>query len=87
MALSLLIVGGCTVPNVDVEATRSRQNDDGNLIVNNNPDDTTVDTTVDTTPIPVQDGIIDFGANKEPRDYDGYLTAAFSDISGVRSKR
>ncbi len=80
MALSLLIVGGCTVPNVDVEATRSRQNDDGNLIVNNNPDDTTVDTTADTTPIPVQDGIIDFGANKEPRDYDGYLTAAFSDI-------
>ncbi len=81
MALSLLIVGGCTVPDVDVEATRSRQNDDGNLIIdNNNPDDTTVDTTVDTTPIPVQDGIIDFGANKEPRDYDGYLTAAFSDI-------
>ena len=81
VALSLLIVGGCTVPDVDVEATRSRQNDDGNLIIdNNNPDDTTVDTTVDTTPIPVQDGIIDFGANKEPRDYDGYLTAAFSDI-------
>ena len=74
-------MGGCTVPSADVEATRSRQNDDGNLIVNNNPDDTTVDTTVDTTPIPVQEGIIDFGANKEPRAYDGYLTAAFTDIA------
>ncbi len=81
VALSLLLLGGCTVAQPDVEATRSRQNDGGNLIENNNPQDTTVDTTVDTTPIPVQEGIIDFGANKEPRDYDGYLTAAFGDIA------
>ncbi len=29
----------------------------------------------------MQQGIIDFGSNKTPRDYDGYLTAAFSDIA------
>jgi predicted metalloprotease len=80
VAISLLVATGCAVQNQGVEATRSRQNDGGNLIDNNNPEDTTVDTTVDTTPIPVQQGIIDFGANKAERPYDGYLTAAFSDI-------
>ncbi|MEP7204072.1 MAG: neutral zinc metallopeptidase [Ilumatobacteraceae bacterium] len=80
VAISLLALAGCAVQKPGVEATRSRQNDGGNLIDNNNPDDTTVDTTPDTTPIPVQQGIIDFGANKPERAYDGYLTAAFSDI-------
>ncbi|MDP9464630.1 MAG: neutral zinc metallopeptidase [Actinomycetota bacterium] len=80
MAISLLVISGCTVPQAGVEATRSRQNEDGNLIQSNDPQDTTVDTTVDTTPIPVQEGIIDFGSSKAERDYDGYLTAAFTDI-------
>jgi predicted metalloprotease len=81
VALSLMVFAGCTVPRPGVEATRSRQNDGPKLIQENNPDDTTTaDTTPDTTPIPVQEGIINFGANKTPRSYDGYLTAAFSDI-------
>ena len=80
IAVSLLVAAGCTVTQTGVESTRSRENDDVNIIDANNPDDTTVDTTVDTTPIPVQEGIINFGGNKEPRDYDGYLTAALSDI-------
>jgi predicted metalloprotease len=79
LAIGLLVIAGCAVQQSGVEATRSRQND-GNLIDSNTPDDTTVDTTVDTTPIPVAEGIIDFGANKPERAYDGYLTAAFSDI-------
>lgn len=80
VAISLLVLAGCTVPAPSVESTRARQNDNGKLIPTNAPGDTTVDTTVDTTPIPVQAGIIDFGANKTPQPYDGYLTAAFSDI-------
>ena len=80
VAISLLVLAGCTVPSPGVESTRSRQNDNGKLIPTNAPGDTTLDTTVDTTPIPVQQGIIDFGANKPERAYDGYLTAAFSDI-------
>jgi predicted metalloprotease len=82
VAISLLVVAGCTVPKPGVAATRSRQND-GSLIADNptGPGDTTpVDTTPDTTPIPVESGVIDFGPNKQPRDYDGYLTAAFTDI-------
>ena len=79
LAIGLLLVTACGVKETGVEATRSRQNDSGQLIPDN-PDDTTVQTTPDTTPIPVQQGIIDFGANKPARAYDGYLTAAFSDI-------
>jgi predicted metalloprotease len=80
MVLSLSLLAGCGVVHVGVEATRSRQNGDGKLIDNNEPDDTSVDTTVDTVPRPVQQGVIDFGANKEPRDYDGFLTDALTDI-------
>ncbi len=96
MAISLLAIAGCTVQEPGVQATRSRQNESRNIVVNNPPTDTTPDTTPDgstdstpddtsaapsdTTPIPVQEGVINFGANKTPRDYDGYLTAAFSDI-------
>jgi predicted metalloprotease len=80
VVIGLVVVAGCTVPQPGVESTRSRQNDGGKLIQQNPTGDTTVDTTVDTTPIPVQEGIINFGANKQPRAYDGYLTAAFSDI-------
>ncbi len=76
-----MALAGCTLPQPGVEATRSRQNDGGKLITTQNtPVDTTVGTTPDTTPIPVESGIIDFGANKVARAYDGYLTAAFSDI-------
>lgn len=78
--LGLTALVGCTVAQTGVEATRSRQNDTGKLIQPNNPDDTSVDTTPDTTPIPVKEGIIDFGANHTDNGYDGYLTAAFSDI-------
>ncbi|HEX3089163.1 MAG TPA: hypothetical protein VHQ23_10945, partial [Ilumatobacteraceae bacterium] len=96
VAISLLAIAGCTIQEPGVQATRSRQNESRNIVVNNPPTDTTPDTTPDgstdstpddtsaapsdTTPIPVQEGVINFGANKTPRDYDGYLTAAFSDI-------
>ena len=81
VAISLLVLAGCTLPQPGVEATRSRQNEGGGkLITPNGPDDTTVGTTPGTTPIPVQDGVVNFGANKVARPYDGYLTAAFSDI-------
>ncbi len=97
LAISLLMVTACGVKQTGVEATRSRQNDAGQLIppdTNAPPDtgntgntgstgstnDTTATTTGDTTPIPVQQGIIDFGANHKDNGYDGYLTAAFSDI-------
>ena len=96
VTVCLLAIVGCTVAQPGVQATRSRQNEDTNIIVGNKPPDTTAgeipgdttggssdgtsDTTVGTTPIPVQDGVINFGANKQSRDYDGYLTAAFSDI-------
>ncbi len=87
------MVSACGVKQTGVEATRSRQNDSGQLIPPdtnspNNTDNTgntgstndTTATTGDTTPIPVQQGIIDFGANHKDNGYDGYLTAAFSDI-------
>ena len=91
LAISLLMVTACGVKQTGVEATRSRQNDTGQLIPpdTNSPTDTgnpsntngtTVTTTPDTTPIPVQQGVIDFGANHKDNGYDGYLTAAFSDI-------
>jgi predicted metalloprotease len=80
MAISLLVIGGCTVQQPGVAATRSRQNDDGSLIGANAPADTTPDTTPGTTPIPVKAGIVDFGADKPARSYDGFLTAALSDI-------
>jgi predicted metalloprotease len=87
LAVGLLVVTSCTVTlgnsrGPGVEATRSKQNESGNIIDanNNTPEDTTNDTTVDTTPIPVQEGIIDFGSTKETKSYDGYLTAAFADI-------
>ena len=80
-AIGLLVLAGCTVKDPGVQATRSRQNDSGGLLGGNkNTADTTVDTTPDTTPIPVQEGIINFGANHVDNGYDGYLTAAFSDI-------
>jgi predicted metalloprotease len=79
-AVGLLVVAGCTVKDPGVQATRSRQNDNGALIGGNNTNDTTVDTTPDTTPIAVQEGIINFGASHVDNGYDGYLTAAFSDI-------
>jgi predicted metalloprotease len=85
VAICLLLMAGCTVEQPGVQATRSRQNDDRNILADQ-PDvatdgtDPTDDTTVDTTPIPVQEGIINFGANHVDNGYDGYLTAAFSDI-------
>jgi predicted metalloprotease len=90
VAISLLVVAGCTVAKPGVEATRSRQNDTGILTGSNSPADTTpdtnspADTTPDTTPnttaIPVTQGIVDFGSSKQDRPYDGFLTAALSDI-------
>ena len=79
-AIGLLVIAGCTVKEPGVQATRSRQNDTGGLLGGNNTNDTTVDSTPDTTPIPVQQGIINFGAKHVDNGYDGYLTAAFSDI-------
>ena len=37
--------------------------------------------TEDTTPPPVDGGIIDFGDNKPPQSYDNFLNAAFADIT------
>ena len=79
VALGLLIAAGCTVQEPGVQATRSRQDDTGTLI-GSDPTDSTPDTTPDTTPIPVQEGIINFGSSKTPQTYDGFLTAALSDI-------
>jgi predicted metalloprotease len=80
IAIGLLAVSGCTLQKTGVHSTRSRQTANGSLIPANNPNDTSVGTTPDTTPIPVEQGVIDFGANKPERPYDGYLTAALSDI-------
>jgi predicted metalloprotease len=86
VAVSLLVLAACGIQQADVRATRSRQNDNGRLFqptapVNTVPGDTTPgQTTVDTTPLPVQEGIVDFGSNKPERSYDGFLTAALGDI-------
>ena len=78
LAISLLMVTACGVKQTGVEATRSRQNDTGQLIPpdtqapsdtgnpsnTSNTSNTTDTTTPDTTPIPVQQGIINFGANQ-----------------------
>ena len=88
VAISLLGVVGCTLQQSGVQATRSRQNDAGTVVGSDptpgtTPDtspDTTPDTTPDTAPMPVQEGIINFGSNKAPQTYDGFLTAALSDI-------
>ncbi len=57
VAISLLALAGCTLPQPGVEATRSRQNDGGGtLITPAGPPDTSVGTTPDTTPIPVDVG-------------------------------
>jgi predicted metalloprotease len=87
LAVGLLLVTACGVRQTGVESTRSRQNDNGQLIPSATTAPTgdttagsTVDTSPDTTVLPVQQGVIDFGANKTARPYDGYLTAAFSDI-------
>jgi predicted metalloprotease len=81
VTLGLALLVGCGVARPGVEATRSRQIDNGKLIKTNEPTDTTPGaTTPETVPTPVQQGVIDFGSNKEPHDFDGYLTAALSDI-------
>jgi predicted metalloprotease len=83
VAISLLVIAGCAVQQPGVEATRSKENDDGNLIGANAPDttpDTTPGTTPGTTPLPVKEGVVDFGSDKPARKYDGFLTAALSDI-------
>ncbi len=94
MAISLAVIAGCAVEQPGVQATRSRQNENRNILdnqpVDNQPGDTTdptADTTVDTTPIPVQEGIIDFGSPHVDNGYDGYLTAAFSDIESFWSEQ
>jgi predicted metalloprotease len=89
LAIGVLLVTGCGVVEPGVESTRSRQN--ANPIIphdttptteNGTTPESTPGTTPDTTPdtIPVTAGIIDFGANHVDNGYDGYLTAAFSDI-------
>jgi predicted metalloprotease len=52
------------------------------------PDDTTFDTVpADTTiPLPTDQSVIDFGDEKTPRDYDGFLVAAFKDIEAFWTK-
>ena len=88
--MGLLMLAGCAVAQPGVQATRSRQNE-GTTTGTNGPNDTSVDTTPgdttpgdttppDTTPIPVQEGVIDFGSNHVDNGYDGFLTAALSDI-------
>jgi predicted metalloprotease len=80
VTLGLALLVGCGVVKPGVEATRSRQLG-GKLIKTNEPTDTTPGaTTPETVPTPVKEGVIDFGANKEPHDFDGYLTSALSDI-------
>lgn len=88
----LVLLAACGVVQPGVQSTRSKQNSNDQIIpVDTTPPttggtgstpDTTPVTTPETTPgsLPVTPGIIDFGANHVDNGYDGYLTAAFSDI-------
>ena len=78
VGLAALGAVACGVKDSGVTAIEARAGGGGSLF----PTESTV--TGDTTPVEptyeVIPGVVDFGSNKEARDYDGFLTAAFGDI-------
>ena len=88
VTLALGLVAACGTVDQGVSATVSRQaaptiapGDDGSLI-EEDPTQSGDPAPADTVPIeyPVIDGVVDFGDNKPPQPYDGYMTAVFGDI-------
>ena len=76
------LLASCGSVDQGVTATRARQVDDGGgTLINDDPGTVTTDGS-DTPPTeyPIIDGVIDFGADKPPQAYDGYMTAVFGDI-------
>ena len=63
-----------TVPEVPTEST-------GPETTPTTAPDGPLEPTEDTTPPPVDGGIIDFGDSKPPQPYDNFLNAAFADIT------
>lgn len=54
-------------------------NSDGPPSTDDEPPVTEAPNTIPNS-MPVEPGIIDFGSNKEPKDYDGFLVAMFKDV-------
>jgi predicted metalloprotease len=89
LVLVLSVVGAaCAVADPGVTSTRSRQGGSGQLLPSDStpsgsttPGDTTGVTTARTEPnYDIVEGVIDFGSNKPPQSYDGFLTHAFQDL-------
>lgn len=81
VGLLAIVTAACGASDPGVVATRSRQDTGtgGQLF----PTDSTLPGDTVPAPEPVYDivpGVVDFGSSKTPRDYDGFLTAAFGDI-------
>lgn len=94
--MSVGALAACSSTDPGVSAGRSRIGNDTPLITDpptesttgNSTEDSTATTTKRTTPdsIPVEDGVIDFGADKPPHDYDGFMVAMFKDVEGFWAK-
>ncbi len=79
LAVLMTVLAACASTDPGVTATRSRDAARTQLI----PTDTTAPgdpAPVSTDPLPVEAGVIDFGSNKTPQPYDGFLIASFKDI-------
>lgn len=79
VSLLAVVTAACGASDPGVIATRSRQATGSQLF----PTDSTNTDGGEPTPEPVYEiipNVVDFGDSKTPRDYDGFLTAAFGDI-------
>jgi len=94
VGLMAMVVVACGVADSGVTATRRREAGGGNTgglfpdTTGVSPNDSTGNTggnnTGDVRPLSdyqVIPGIVDFGANKPPQPYDGYVTTAFADMN------
>ncbi len=89
VTLAVGLLAACGTVDQGVSATVSRQTsqadavagDDGTLI-DEDPTQNGGPAPTDSVPIeyPIIDGVVDFGDNKPPQEYDGYMTAVFGDI-------
>jgi predicted metalloprotease len=89
VTLALGLVAACGTVDQGVSATVSRQTSqadaaaggDGTLI-DEDPTQNGEPAPTDSVPIeyPIIEGVVDFGDNKPPQEYDGYMTAVFGDI-------
>lgn len=98
--LCAVLLASCASTDPGVTASRAASGDDRPLITNppstdqtdNSTDNSTGGSTDSSSPktipdsIPVQPGVIDFGANKPPRNYDGFMVAMFKDVEGFWAK-